>query len=252
MSNKLLTQVWAMDESHFPERSITVKYVLVCLADTANDDGYCWPSISKISKKTLIKRSAIFTALNILEKSGFIKRANVINPKTGKQTSNDYWLNLPSVILAATDTVHDVDGGSPRYGRDTVHDVDTNHHSEPSNKSLNTCEVREIFEYWREKSNHPKAKLDDKRKRAIERTLKNYSVAEIKQAIDGCLLSEYNRENGFDDIELICRNSSKTDRYIAIFKKPELGNNKKNTQKNKQDAFMSSMKKLYGGDDDNS
>lgn len=240
MCNKLLTQVWSMDESLFPERSITVKYVLVCLADSANESAYCWPSVSAISKKTLIKRSAIFKALSILEKSGFIKRANVINPKTGKQTSNDYWLILPEVTLSATDTVHDMDGRSPRYGRDTVHDVDTNHNIEPSIKSnINTCEVVEIFDYWKLKSNHPNSKLDQKRKSAIERALKNYSLEEIKNAIDGCLSSEYNRQNGFDDIELICRNSSKTDRYIKIYKNPQLGkDNKKGKQRSNFGQFM--------------
>lgn len=108
----------------------------------------------------------------------------------------------------------------------------------------NTCEVEEVFDYWKAKSNRPRSKLDQKRKTTIEKALKNYSVSDLKDAIDGCLSSQYNIDNGFDDIELICRNASKTERYIKIAKNPQLG--KKHT---KGSAFMEAMRKIAESDD---
>lgn len=82
--------------------------------------------------------------------------------------------------------------------------------------------VRALFDYWRRAMDHPRAKLDDKRRRAIAARLKDgYRVEDLKRAIDGCLASPWHQgQNGnrrtYDDIELICRNASKVDQFIAI------------------------------------
>jgi hypothetical protein len=82
-----------------------------------------------------------------------------------------------------------------------------------------TNEIHEIFGYWQSVMNHPNAKLDKKRERAILNSLKKYSLEEIKLAVDGCKKSSYHQgsnQNGkvYDDIELICRNSSTTESFI--------------------------------------
>jgi len=83
---------------------------------------------------------------------------------------------------------------------------------------------QEIFDYWREKLDHPQSVLESKRSKAIRGRLKEgYSVDRIKQAIDGIKLSPHNmgvndRNTVFDDIELICRSGSNVDRFANMLK----------------------------------
>jgi hypothetical protein len=86
-------------------------------------------------------------------------------------------------------------------------------------------DVEVVFSYWQEKMNHPKARLAGKREKAIKNSLKHYSVEDLKTAIDGCLNSPHHmgkndRGEKYDDIELICRDSTKTDRFIELARLP--------------------------------
>lgn len=82
--------------------------------------------------------------------------------------------------------------------------------------------VRRIFDYWRTRSQHSQAKLGEKRRKAIASRLKEgYSTDDLKRAIDGCMASPWHQgQNGrkrkYDDIELICRDASKVDQFIAL------------------------------------
>ena len=82
------------------------------------------------------------------------------------------------------------------------------------------AQIKEIFEYWKQKSGHSKALLIVQRRKAIAGRLKDgYTVVQIKQAIDGCLENPFNRgENdrgtSYDDIELICRNGVKLEQFL--------------------------------------
>lgn len=89
-------------------------------------------------------------------------------------------------------------------------------------------ETHEVFDYWKTFHNHPQAKLDDKRSRAIKARLKDgYSVGELCKAIEGCKYSEYHQgknDSGtvYDDIELICRNATNVDKFIVLANKGPL------------------------------
>jgi hypothetical protein len=82
------------------------------------------------------------------------------------------------------------------------------------------AQVSEVFEYWaeRRKAVLPKArapKLDPKRAGKIRARLRDgYTVAELKQAVDGMLGSRFNVEGGHTDVELCCRDSAHVDRYM--------------------------------------
>lgn len=59
----------------------------------------------------------------------------------------------------------------------------------------------EVFAHWKSVLNHPKAKLDKKRKKLINDALKLFEVEELKKAIDGCRLSDFHMgENDRDTI----------------------------------------------------
>ena len=78
-----------------------------------------------------------------------------------------------------------------------------------------------VFEHWQKVMDHPRAKLDAKRKRNIKARLKDgYTVADLLTAIDGCRKTPHNmgeneQRTKYDDIELICRDAVHVDRFIA-------------------------------------
>lgn len=107
-------------------------------------------------------------------------------------------------------------------------------------KETNICEVKtslldvtdssllantqDIFHHWQDVMNSPNAKLDGKRKKTIQKALKNYSVEEVKLAIVGCANTPYNMgENDkgqkYADIGLILRDADHIERFINNAKK---------------------------------
>lgn len=86
--------------------------------------------------------------------------------------------------------------------------------------------TNQLFEFWKTELNHPRAKLDQKRKQKIHARLKDgYSLDDIKTAILGCRASPYHQgENDrgalYDDIELICRDGKHVDQFIKLAQNP--------------------------------
>lgn len=69
-----------------------------------------------------------------------------------------------------------------------------------------------VFEHWQKVFSHPKAVLDDKRRRLIDARLKQFTVDDLKAAIDGYKLSPFHQgqnDDGkvFDSVELIMRDA---------------------------------------------
>lgn len=83
-------------------------------------------------------------------------------------------------------------------------------------------EVLEVFQHWTTTMGHPKAKLDDKRKRAIRNALKlGYSAENLKAAIDGCKLSPFHqgqndRSEVYDELTLVLRDAGHIDKFIRL------------------------------------
>jgi hypothetical protein len=81
-------------------------------------------------------------------------------------------------------------------------------------------DVQDVFSHWQQVMNHPQARLDEKRAKAIGRRLADgYTVADLRRAVDGCRLTPHNmgqndQRTVYDDIELICRDGPHVDRFI--------------------------------------
>ena len=79
----------------------------------------------------------------------------------------------------------------------------------------------QVFERWKQKLDHPKAVLDEKRLKAINARLRNgYSVEDLFAAIDGLTRSSHHmgrndRGQVYDDIELVCRDAAHVESFIA-------------------------------------
>jgi hypothetical protein len=134
MSTMQMALVWPLKMKPSP------KAVLVSLADNANDEGVCWPSIPRISQRTCLGRTAVLDAIRWLEESLLL---TVEHSPGGR--SNRYTLTVarfleaqqqPAQEQSASRTVREADG-SPA-GLSTVREADGSvrlpdpNHQEPS------------------------------------------------------------------------------------------------------------------------
>lgn len=98
---------------------------------------------------------------------------------------------------------------------------DNHSHSDNHTESL-VAQAQRVFVFWQEHLDHGKAKLDDVRNRKILARLKDgYSVDDLMAAIRGCKLDPFSMGNNdrnqpFDDIELICRDAAHVDKFLRI------------------------------------
>lgn len=84
MSIRIMGAVWERQDI-----TSTQKLVLLALADWANDEGHCWPSIDRLCKKSCLKRRSVQNAIRDLENMGIIRREEI----TGKGCK--YWIDAP-------------------------------------------------------------------------------------------------------------------------------------------------------------
>jgi biotin operon repressor len=227
MSIKLMSQVWSINADN-----ITQKLILLKLADNASDEGYCYPSMSTIAKHCQCSRSTVNKHISLLKDKGILNTKRRYKDD-GSFNSNGYTLLLEGYTENRTGVVRNTDRGSadtgqglcnPRTG--VVRMPDTNHHitiNEPSVNRKDLCQNKDVtmlFDYWIDVMGKPKlkTKLTDKRKRVINAIVKQYSLDDIKLAIDNCARSSWHNgknERGqvFNDIELICRSGDKLERF---------------------------------------
>lgn len=67
MSTIIMSQCWLIEGI-----SPAQKAVLISLADQANDDGYCWPSVGTIAKRTCLSERAVQGAIKWLHSAGLL------------------------------------------------------------------------------------------------------------------------------------------------------------------------------------
>lgn len=92
-------------------------------------------------------------------------------------------------------------------------------------------ELRKASEYWGVPFRGRK-QTDTRLKKIATRLSDGFSVEDIKAAINGCVWNEYNITNGYTDLELILRNVSKVEQYIARWDVA-----KRNAKKNERNEF---------------
>jgi len=171
MSIKIMSRVWELSQIN-AEINRDDKFLLLALADHANDDGECYPSLSKIQKKCFFSKQGLLNSMDRVIKIGYVSK-NKRKRENGSNTSNLYQFHEDlfsfkieeAKLLEAmkklkntntTQVVNGVDkGGLPR-GLGVVHDVDKdslprgqlyepsiNHHYESSfNLSLERVDLK--------------------------------------------------------------------------------------------------------------
>jgi len=84
-------------------------------------------------------------------------------------------------------------------------------------------EIDVVFEHWKKTFGHPKAQLDDKRRKRIKARLKDYTEADLIASISGYLKSPHHMgENSnctkYDSIDLFLRDAAHVDAGLAFTK----------------------------------
>lgn len=72
MSIKLMTQVWGM------RLADSELLVLLALADAANDEGFCWPGIASLCRKTNKSERTVQRSIRELEGLGHLTRKEIV------------------------------------------------------------------------------------------------------------------------------------------------------------------------------
>jgi hypothetical protein len=91
MSVKIMSDVFENSKTEGNAR-----LVLLCLADCANDEGVCWPSIRKICQKANLSEPMTKKHLNSLIAVGVVKKEER-EEQSGRQTSNYYTIDVEQI-----------------------------------------------------------------------------------------------------------------------------------------------------------
>ena len=91
MSVKIMSDVFEHSKTEGNAR-----LVLLCLADCANDEGVCWPSIRKIAQKANLSEPMTKKYLNALISVGLVNREER-EDHSGRQTSNFYTIDIMKI-----------------------------------------------------------------------------------------------------------------------------------------------------------
>lgn len=85
--------------------------------------------------------------------------------------------------------------------------------------------AREVFDYWvkvhRTVRGAPQTVFTDRRRRLLERTLRDYNFETCIAAINGCALSDFHmgqnsRNRKYNDLELIFRDAQHIERFAGM------------------------------------
>lgn len=82
----------------------TQRIVLLALADNANDEGQCYPSLKTIAEKCALSRRAVAKAIDKLEADGYVSHRRRFTEK-GEPTSNVYQVSMERLSIPVVNDV---------------------------------------------------------------------------------------------------------------------------------------------------
>lgn len=190
-----MSKVWDLDLKS------TDKFVLIALADHANDDGECYPSLANIQKKVGLSKQGLLNIINRLIELKVLSK-ETRDRDNGSHTSNLYKITVENM----EGVVNDVDKGGQRGGQGVVNEVDKGSQRgglvyEPSiNRQLETSvesspkppvekngsnQYSEIVTYLNEKTGSSYRSNTPKTKQLIDARMKEgFTVDDFKTVID--------------------------------------------------------------------
>jgi hypothetical protein len=186
MSIKIMSLVWETDLSG------SQKLVLLALADAANDEGYCWPSLNTIAKKVCLQKRYVVDIIKCLADKKYIV-------KKRRGTTSTMYHVLPELVRRASlpseaGITTASEAGITTLVRRASLKPSINHqlnHKEPAlniPEKLNTPEFCEAWSEWVEYRREIKHKITDSTANKQLKKLSGYpvvvAIGMIEQSIE--------------------------------------------------------------------
>jgi len=219
---------------------------VVLMFHTNQKDECAWPSYDQLQELTDWSRPTVSKAIKELEQYGWLERRK----RFGK--SAIYVLKRPNSSqneLLDTEGLTDSSSDSPVVNRmnysssqnelqkfkplttASYYEQDELTRRKEQDESMSNLRstaggsfsspAEEVFQHWKTTLNHLKAKFDSKRKKLIEARLKDFSVDDLKAAIDGCRLSSFHQGDNdrfrkYDGIKVIFRDAEQIEHFMEL------------------------------------
>lgn len=197
--------------------SPTALRLWIALAQFANDDRQCWPSRRRLLElmPPTTAKGTLRRARAELEQAGLLEVEYRKDSRNGRDTTPMYTLMVP--VHEGDETVPPVgDETVPPEGDETV--LPLNLISESQQKEVPDVEV--VFTTWvKATGKHPtRTRLDDKRKRLIERALKSHPVEDVLDAVTGWqhdpfYCGQNDQRRAYNDLSLLLRDAERIERF---------------------------------------
>lgn len=217
------------------ERSETehgVRLVMLVLADQAHRDGISWPSQASIGKMSKLSERAVRDGIDMAVGLGELQvrqaqrgraRINVYRVLTGAVGDQDVdYDRLPFKLVEAFDD-RQIPPVVPAAESDT--DDRQNLPASPSTTDLDPVvdpladHVASIYAYWRERRGKTRANyntISDARRKKIVSRLKEFTVEQLLDAIDGVCNDPWSERRLHDDLTVIFRSREQVDRFLEF------------------------------------
>ena len=104
MSIKLMSEIW---DNQDPQLTGSKLVIMLCLADHANDNGECWPSIARLAERARIAPANVSRHIKELETAGYL----IVTRTSG--THNTYVVSANPRANSIPPSGHSVAGGPP-------------------------------------------------------------------------------------------------------------------------------------------
>lgn len=232
------------------------------IMDLSSAIGYCWASNEYFAGYFNVEKRTIIRCLNGLENYGYIQRQVlhskdrtlmrkiIIDTTTAKQTLiqqaylDDTVSRLEEVNLNPQSIENVTSSVTQMSPIDSINinntstsltnsvpellkeDTYVENVEKEKNRSINSMlreGIREVFNFWKEKTGHKKAKLDSARISKIKARLTDgFSTEELCRAVEGLCLSPYHMgenetKTKYDQINLVFRNCDKVEFFLGIY-----------------------------------
>lgn len=206
-------------------------YLAFC-AFADNDTGFCFPRMATVAEAVGASRSSASRMFSKLENLGFIKREkggfrcllgyhsdNKSYQESNKSYQGD---NYPTENSYQGDNKSSHSDNSSYQGDNSHIKEGTIHLTNTNTNAAFAADVSSVFEEWKRILNHPKAQLDEKRKKRIKARLKEgFSADDLKKALRGVLKSPYHlgqnaSKTRYDGIDTVFRDRAQVEKFMEL------------------------------------
>lgn len=222
-----------------PDFTIEEKYVFTWLCFHANKHHQAWPAIKTLQDETGKSRSFIQRTLRHLEEAGYITRQPRYR-ENGGNSSNLYTIvwrdseedEVDPENMEANNPLRQIEtqGGRTQAiyppppntaAQNNTSRTASEEFTPPLVSPPMRGEILDVFNFWKERTGHERALLDEKRNKAIKKGLSFFDAKSCKQAIVGICNSSFHQgvnERGeiYDDLGLIFRDAAHAEKFREI------------------------------------